>query len=55
MYIYVFLHCIHLLKLIKKFLNNRFQPVLLNGETSDWLAVKVGVLQGCISGPLFLH
>ena len=42
-----------LLKLIKDFLNNRFQQVLLNGQTSDWLPVKAGVPRESIFGPLF--
>ena len=32
-----------LLRLIESFLSNRFQIVLLNGQTSDWLPVKAGV------------
>ena len=40
-----------LLKPIQSFLTNRFQRILLNGQTSDWLSVKAGVLQG---GPLYL-
>ena len=32
-----------LLHLIESFLSNRFQIVLLNGQTSDWLPVKAGV------------
>ena len=42
-----------LLKLIQSFLTNRFQRVLLNGQTSEWLPVKAGVPQGSILGPLF--
>ena len=42
-----------LLKLIQSILTNRFQKVLLNGQTSKWLPVKAGVLQGSILGPLF--
>ena len=41
-----------LLKLIKYFLNDRIQRVLINGQTFDWLPVKAGVLQGSILGPL---
>ena len=37
-----------LLKLSQCFLTNRFQRVLLNGQTSDWLHVKAGVTQGSI-------
>ena len=39
--------------LINNFLNNRFQCVLLNGQSSNWLPVKAGVPQGSILGPLF--
>ena len=42
-----------LLELIKSFLTNRFQIVVLNGQTSEWFPVNAGVTQGCISGPLF--
>ena len=41
-----------LLKLIQSFLTNRFQRVLLNGQTSEWLPVKAGVPRGYILGPL---
>ena len=41
-----------LLKLIQNYLNNRFQRVLLNGQTSEWKPVKAGVPQGSILGPL---
>ena len=42
-----------LLSLIECFLSNRFQRVLLNGQTSEWLPVKAGVPQGTILGRLF--
>ena len=42
-----------LLSLIESFLSNRFQKVILNGQTSKWLPVKAGVPQGSIVGPLF--
>ena len=42
-----------LLELIKSFLTNRFQRVVLNGQTLEWLSVKAGVPQGLILGPLF--
>ena len=32
---------------------DRFQRVLLNGQTSDWETMKEGVPQGSILGPLF--
>ena len=31
------------LKLIQNYLNNRFQRVLLIGQTSEWKPVKAGV------------
>ena len=42
-----------LLRLIECFLNNRFQRVLLNDETSEWLSFKAGLPQGSILGLLF--
>ena len=42
-----------LLKLIQSFLSNKFQRILLNGQTSKWLPVKAGVPQGSILGSLF--
>ena len=42
-----------LLNLIESFLSNRFQRVLLNGQTSEWLPVKAGVPQGSILGSFF--
>ena len=42
-----------LLSFTESFLSNRFQRVLLNGQTSEWLPVKTGVPQGSILGPLF--
>ena len=42
-----------LLILIKSFLTNRFQRVVLNGQTSNWKKILAGVPQGSILGPLF--
>ena len=42
-----------LLSLIESFLSNRFQRVMLNGQTTEWLPVKASVPQGSILGPLF--
>ena len=42
----------NLLSLLKRFLNNRFQRVLLNGQCSNWSSVLDGVPQGSILGPL---
>ena len=41
-----------LLKLFQSISTNRFQKVLLNGQTSEWLPVKAGVSQGSILGPI---
>ena len=35
------------------FLTNRYQRVVLNGQTSDWSRIYAGVPQGSILGPLF--
>ena len=45
--------CDALLDLIGSFLENRFQRVVLNGQTLEWLPVRVGVPQGSILEPLF--
>ena len=42
----------HLLKIIEDFLSNRYQRVVLNGQSSGWAEVNVGVPQGSILGPL---
>ena len=41
-----------LLELIKSFLKNRFQRVILNGQMSEWLP-QGGLPQGFVLGPLF--
>ena len=41
------------MKLIESFLSNRYQRVLLNGQSSTWLPIIAGVPQGSILGPLF--
>ena len=40
------------LSLLKSFLSNKFQQVVLNGQCSSWSSVLGGVLQGSILGPL---
>ena len=42
-----------LLELIKNFLSNRFQRVVLNGQTSEWEKIDAGVPHDSILGPLF--
>ena len=42
----------NLLKIIEDFLSNRYQRVVLNGQSSGWAAVNAGVPQGSILGPL---
>ena len=41
------------LKLTETFLNNRFQWVVLNGQSSSWAPICAGVFQGSFLGPLF--
>ena len=43
-----------LLGIIERFLESRFQRVVLNDQTSEWLPVKARVPQGSILGPIFL-
>ena len=41
------------LELIRGFLKNRFQRVVLNGHTSSWEPVLAGIPQDSVLGPLF--
>ena len=41
-----------LLSLVKDFLSDRLQRVVLNGQTSSWKEILAGVPQGSILGPL---
>ena len=43
----------NLLCLIKCFLKNRNQRVVLNGQTSSWTNTLAGVSQGSVLGPMF--
>ena len=38
--------------LIDSFFSDRFQRVLLNGQTSKWLQIKAGIPQASVLGPL---
>ena len=42
-----------LFKLIDSFLSNRYQRVLLNGQSSTWLPIIAGVQQGSILGLIY--
>ena len=39
--------------LIRNFLSDRKQRVLLNGKSSQWASISAGVPQGSVLGPLF--
>ena len=39
--------------LIRNFLRDRKQCVLLNGKSSQWACISAGVPQGSVLGPLF--
>ena len=41
-----------MLYLLKNYLQNREQRVVLNGQTSEWRKINSGVPQGSVSGPL---
>ena len=41
------------LTLLTSYLHERYQRVVLNGQTSSWELVKSGVPQGSLPGPLF--
>ena len=41
------------LQLIESFLHNRHQRFVLNDQSSSWLSIRAGVLQGSVLGPLF--
>ena len=43
-----------LLKLLKSYLKDRHQRVLLNGQPSSWKKLLAGVPQGSVLGPLLL-
>ena len=42
----------NLSNLMERFLSEKYQRVLLNGQSSKWASIKAGVLQGSILGPL---
>ena len=42
-----------LLVMIRSYLSNRVQRVVLNGKMSKWTSVMAGVPQGSVLGPLF--
>ena len=40
------------LSLLKHYLENREQAVVLNGQTSEWRKIMSGIPQGSVLGPL---
>ena len=44
----------NLLNLMESFLSERYQRVLLNGQSSEWATIKAGVPQGSILGPVLV-
>ena len=42
-----------MLTLLANYLHERYQRVLLNGQTSPWELMKSGVPEGSVLGPLF--
>ena len=42
-----------ILKILKDFLSDRRQRVVLNGQCSNWDKISAGVPQGSVFGPLF--
>ena len=41
------------LNLLTNYLHERYQRVVLNGQTSSWELLKFGLPQGSVLGPLF--
>ena len=43
----------NLFQLVTSFLSDKYQRVLLNGQTSNWETIQAGAPQGSILGPIF--
>ena len=43
----------NLFQLVTSFLSDKYQRVLLNGQTSNWETTQAGAPQGSILGPIF--